>query len=558
MNWAYDLLGVPSDADTATIKRAYARLLRTTRPDEDAAAFQRLNTAYQMALAQAGRLGPRVSLPQSPPGVPPAQAPTAPSRINARPMSPTAPPEAPKPAPPMLPKAPPALETLTPPDPTKSGPASIPAQPSPPEILKPAAAPLRPASAPPPLEVLQPPAPRPTPTIDVAQLARRVIDEACRAEGPLALGNWLAHCPELWSFRIKQITGQLVLQGMAQEARPMQATNFDALLGFFDLNNVLTGLNPVALEQLRNRLAINWERLNDPASLARRVGMLANGQPQTWRVHACIDLLKRPRRWGSTVTVALTRGHATQLARIVHALCNGHIEQLPREIDRKHAIFWSRAAGPSCSSPEQLIVSLIRVLTFALSCTFILSIFTVLAMGSDITIEWRNFRLTPIIMIIGALLAWVTFQGAYWLARWQCQPETTSSNQTASGKGGGVHPWVRRLFIPTAGIADLLSGYLGSPPWISLSVLLIVFLLALRRFDHRASIRQGTTATKLAPIMTAVILPILSGITFVTAKELSAPVITSLLVVILTATLIVWSLDMWRHRALWRRQQAGS
>jgi hypothetical protein len=53
LNWAYALLGISDDSDTATIKRAYARLLRTTRPDEDAAAFQRLNAAYQTALAQA-------------------------------------------------------------------------------------------------------------------------------------------------------------------------------------------------------------------------------------------------------------------------------------------------------------------------------------------------------------------------------------------------------------------------------------------------------------------------------------------------------------------------
>ena len=31
MIWAYELLGVATDADATTIKRAYARLLRTTR-----------------------------------------------------------------------------------------------------------------------------------------------------------------------------------------------------------------------------------------------------------------------------------------------------------------------------------------------------------------------------------------------------------------------------------------------------------------------------------------------------------------------------------------------
>ncbi|MDF3822792.1 J domain-containing protein [Leptospira sp. 96542] len=47
----FDLLGVSRDADATTIKRAYARLLKTTRPDENPQGFQRLNEAYQAALA---------------------------------------------------------------------------------------------------------------------------------------------------------------------------------------------------------------------------------------------------------------------------------------------------------------------------------------------------------------------------------------------------------------------------------------------------------------------------------------------------------------------------
>lgn len=44
-------LGIDADADEREIKRAYARALRNTRPDQDAQAFQDLNEAYQAALA---------------------------------------------------------------------------------------------------------------------------------------------------------------------------------------------------------------------------------------------------------------------------------------------------------------------------------------------------------------------------------------------------------------------------------------------------------------------------------------------------------------------------
>lgn len=55
MSEAFGALGLPRDASSREVKRAYARLLKATRPDEDAEAFQRLNEAYRQALSQAER-----------------------------------------------------------------------------------------------------------------------------------------------------------------------------------------------------------------------------------------------------------------------------------------------------------------------------------------------------------------------------------------------------------------------------------------------------------------------------------------------------------------------
>lgn len=51
--WPFDALGLPADADHGAIKRAYARLLRSHRPDDDPVAFQQLHDAYQACLQQA-------------------------------------------------------------------------------------------------------------------------------------------------------------------------------------------------------------------------------------------------------------------------------------------------------------------------------------------------------------------------------------------------------------------------------------------------------------------------------------------------------------------------
>ncbi|MCP8463911.1 J domain-containing protein [Pseudomonas sp. ZM23] len=46
----WEILGLDAGADERTIKRHYARLLKTTRPDEDPVAFQALREAYEQAL----------------------------------------------------------------------------------------------------------------------------------------------------------------------------------------------------------------------------------------------------------------------------------------------------------------------------------------------------------------------------------------------------------------------------------------------------------------------------------------------------------------------------
>ncbi|ROL80028.1 molecular chaperone DnaJ [Pseudomonas protegens] len=46
----WSLLELPNDADERSIKRSYAKRLKTTRPDEDAEGFQRLREAYERAL----------------------------------------------------------------------------------------------------------------------------------------------------------------------------------------------------------------------------------------------------------------------------------------------------------------------------------------------------------------------------------------------------------------------------------------------------------------------------------------------------------------------------
>ncbi|WP_313458614.1 hypothetical protein [Stenotrophomonas sp.] len=235
MSWGMDWLGLEEDADERAIKRAYARQLRSTRPDEDPAGFQRLHEAYQAALAwvkyrDGHTLGSAevqevetglAHATQCRPDLGDTLAGVSPVHTDAQALHD------------------PVISVT-------SGGAVAEVPPVRPDLQLPPVAP---------------------PALDVERFARRVTKKACRIDSH-AMAQWLTAQPELWSVGDKPRIGEAVLQRLQRVDAPIHESTFDALADCFGWNDVGSGVDPLDLEECRERLHGLWlfrlDEVDDP------------------------------------------------------------------------------------------------------------------------------------------------------------------------------------------------------------------------------------------------------------------------------------------------------
>jgi hypothetical protein len=498
VNWALTLLGVAPDTDVSGVKRAYARLLRSTRPDEDPEAFQRLHTAYQLVLAHAN--GRQVSVAAPTTDIPPPASPGD--------------------------SADPALDvhvsestdriTRTP----STGDASTPWQPSP-------------AARAESLSVANP-----------LELVSRVIHHAVATNDESALSWWLSTQPEFWSIRIKQHTGQLLLQQLFREPQPMASTCLDALLQFFDLQQVLSGVNPIALVQLRQRQLALWYVLpENHRALALRLNIPTNRSPDPRPVQACLSLLYAPLRWHRVLWPAIRRHQTATVARLIHGLCGGQFADLPARIERQHAEFWYRAAQLGQFSWPRFAVGSVRAAFLALIVMVGMASITALSSWSQgSATEWYASLGIAAIMAAGSFSVWLVYAAWMWLDFWQGLPESATSANT----------WLRRALIPMLCATSLALDYLAKAPLLAGCATVPILVLALRRYHHRSPPRAGRRNLRLGSSLPGVGFLLIVLANAASRLQLEFFDHIPLVAIAVSATVCIWLADMWRHRRYFR------
>lgn len=489
MSSAFDLLGVPAHADVALVKRAYARLLRTTRPDEDAQAFQRLHAAYQQALMQAK-----------------------------------------------------AREAASTGDATATSPGAEHA------LVVHAAEPVTEPAARQPVagDAVRTPAPASTeipPAGNPGELASRIIQQAVGSIDERALARWLSAQPELWSIRIKQQTGQILLQQLFRTPAPMPPVFLDALLEFFDLHQVQSGVNPVALAQLRQRQLSMWYvRPENHRTCARRLNIPTGQAPDDRVVRSCLQLLGRPWHWYGVPWPAIRRGRVVTIARLIHGLCGGRLGDLPPPIDQRHAVFWYRAAQLAQPSWARFMVGSSRALFLGLALVLCVTSLCALTSALDRTdMVWSVALGTGAAIAAGSISIWLLYAAWTWLDHWQGLPESVATR----------HPWFRRTLIPLLCMLGMAADYLLQSPLAATLIIIPTLALTWRRFAHRLpprpvkrrSLNRGVSVTGAGFL--------LLFLTKAAAEALPPAFLDRfpLIAIIASGTLCLWLADMWRQRA---------
>lgn len=452
MNIARELWRLAEEGDERAIKRAYARGLKQTRPDEDPVAFQQLQEAYQRALARcasitavAGDDGPELAAWEPSPALPSAEH-TAEPKEQLHDVLDAAPVFTRHAKHPGNHTDAASLEDLE---------LELPAQPNPYEV------------------------------------SARLLAQAVEAE-PLTFVSALREQRSSWSLDTREVIAVQVLQALREHRAPMNRPISTMLYQAFGWDEVACGIDPQELRWLADRAYQVWMQL--PAqkrALSVAMGTRAGGKQLTpAQVAARVQLLQQPRPHLRNLLASVPHGRIAELIVLMNILGCYPGLPLPPGIDPTQATFWANVPdrlhrfGVQRSLLRAGLAGLmLAALALLMNITPLLSaLLPGLQPGPRILVALAVALLAPLALTLGLI-------GLRFLTAWQCEPEDAPLRW----------PALRLLAVPLLALAIggtfALAFWHLRLNWFSLSFLLAIlsgFLIVTARARYQA--RRGRFA----------------------------------------------------------------
>lgn len=379
MSWGLDVLELDTDADERAIKRAYAKRLRVTRPDDDPVAFQQLHEAYQAALEWV-RAEPMANNDEwadaEADGALEASVFTA-----QQPM--------------------PAAHEYSPPHPPQGAPVLLRAQP--------------------PLELEG--------AVDVPANAQRILCEA-RLSPADAFGPWLDATPILWSLRYKPLVGHALLDELVRGKYAICAANMELLVRCFDWDDVHDGVDPDNLAAIRAHVERRWTvQSGDPAQINAALHQEGSLQMAPVTAERCLRYLSKPWHAGWALWRAVLPDHVTDINRMMDALEQSGFEQLPAYWDPRQVAFWRSLVDVSQINRWRCLLGMLRGILIGALAAMLPLPFTLIALLDGLDRDMSEYGLAA----IGICTAFALI-GVLWpLLRWSVRQLTLDHSHTRFG-----------------------------------------------------------------------------------------------------------------------------
>lgn len=451
MSRALRELGLGPDADERAVKRAYATRLKTTRPDTDPEGFQRLNAAYQAALAWVQSRSNIALAPLSSASDTDAETGATEDEMPFGAITQVLSADA---LSAMLEPAPGETEDCTHDD-SNGG------------IFKVAESDAIDTA---PHERLS----SETIRFDLDAFFDDCIALAARGRDGELL-DWLNAQPILWSLQHKAQIAQWLL-GHLNEHRPtIEARRFDELAEFFGLLDLHSGYDAYAIQRLRHRLHLAWE-----IQTAQLQALAQRGQPdggshaadvrQTRRI---LEQLQRPLNTLQAMLAGLMPMYPSAIRRFLYRLDFGNIDDLPLPIDPRQVAFWDAAGDRSHISTPRLWIGAARCVVYPILTMLV--VLLVKLVVPEVGLHAPAAIKTGAALFAGMSIVWLAWIGGQACMQWQCLPE---DEEERFGR-------LRRALIPMLALLALVLSLVLDLAIAAAVVSLSSFLLAWQRYRQR-------------------------------------------------------------------------